>query len=255
MQQISQKIPDGVFAVWKPIGKTSADIVASVKKEIIKSLLDKKLARSVKVGHGGTLDPMAEGILVIGVGKSCKQLADFLKCKKEYVAGAIFGKSYDTLDTTGKVIAQDPEPVEFTADDLQKSCSKWVGEVAQLPPDFSAIRINGKRAYELAREGIAPALKSRNVTVDSIEIVDFCFPTANFRMKVGGGTYVRSLIRDIAADLKTYGAMSALVRTKQGPFMAESMQAPGTGVLSMDSIKEIDLIDEAMVFYKGIKEL
>ena len=158
---------NGVFAVLKPAGESSAKTVDRVKKSLIRAALGEKVnpeqqhykrfSRQIKVGHGGTLDPMATGVLVIGLNGGCKILAKYLSGPKSYCAQARFGEHYDTLDCTGKLLQRDEKWKEAlekkTCDDLQKLCDeKFVGEaIMQVPPAFSAIHVDGKRAYELAR--------------------------------------------------------------------------------------------------------
>ena len=191
--------------------------------------------RKFKVGHGGTLDPLASGVLVIGLGEGCRRLTDFLKGSKSYRATAKFGLHYDTLDITGKLLFTDKNPPLLTRQALEEACSKWVGDILQKPPAYSALKINGKRAYEISRqrsieaneegENDAPGsnmepidMPARPIKVYGIKVEEVSGDVVVFRMDVGGGAYVRSLIRDIAKELGTVAVMTDLTRTKQGAF-------------------------------------
>ena len=148
---------NGVFAVNKPAGISSAAAVSKIKHYILSNFKlgtkeRSKLFKKLKVGHGGTLDPLASGVLVIGVGEGCRRLADFLKGPKSYRATAKFGVHYDTLDITGKLLFTDKNPPTLSNQNLEEACKKWVGEILQKPPAFSALKINGERAYKISRQ-------------------------------------------------------------------------------------------------------
>lgn len=251
---------NGVFAVRKPAGPSSAQLVEQVKTALLRRFAGKRdfkqASRKLKVGHGGTLDPMASGVLVVGVNAGCRRLGEFLAGSKTYVAEALFGTHYDTLDTTGTLLRTDGTLTAIDSDKLDAACRKWTGKVMQRPPAFSAIRINGKRAYELAREASSKRpreenddkgeeemeMRERPVTVYSITVLSIEFPRVRFEMDVSGGTYVRSLIRDIAAEMGTVAAMAALERTKQGSFvMADAIdleQVPDRIQLLLNKVSE-----------------
>ena len=252
---------NGVFAVRKPPGISSAAAVSQVKNHIINSscLKDKQrslLFKKLKVGHGGTLDPMASGVLVIGLGEGCKKLAAYLSGSKIYKATAIFGLHYDTLDITGKLLFTDSK-IKLDCDSLVAACGKWTGNIMQRPPAFSAIHIKGERAYNIARELSKELCTNRNestseslelieiparpVFVQEIKILNTEENIAEFEMHVGGGVYVRSLIRDIAADIGTVGVMSNLTRTCQGIFRLESDL-----VIQIDECKNIEIVKSVM---------
>lgn len=183
----------------------------------------KWLGRKLKVGHGGTLDPMASGVLVIGLGGGCKALTAFLSGSKTYRATGSFGKAFDTLDCTGTVTeeqAELPPGLEEPAFN-QILQERFVGDIMQRPPAFSALRVNGERAYDLARQQKAVELPERPVRIDSIRLLAWDPP--EFRMEVvcGGGTYIRSLIDDSARAAGALAAMYGLERTQQGPFTLE----------------------------------
>ena len=231
---------NGVFAVNKPVGAPSASVVGKLKRHILSGIKVSvreraRLSRKFKVGHGGTLDPLASGVLVIGIGEGCKRLGNFLKGPKSYRATAKFGVHYDTLDITGKLLFTDRNPPILSKQILEEACKKWTGDIMQKPPAYSALKINGKRAYEIARrtnlevneetENHVPPtnmepidMPARPVKVYAIEIEDISNDVVIFKMDVSGGTYVRSLIRDIAKELNTVAAMTDLLRTRQGMF-------------------------------------
>lgn len=202
---------DGIIVVNKEKGFTSRDMVNKVGK----------ILGTKKIGHTGTLDPMATGVLVMCLGK-CTSLVDMITSDyKEYVAGVRLGILTDTLDTTGEVI--DKCDVSYSRDDIIDSLNSMIGEYYQEVPKYSAVKINGKKLYEYAREGIDIELPKRLVNIKSIELVSdisYCDGYIDFTIKclVSKGTYIRSLIRDIADKLDCYGVMSSLVRTRQGDF-------------------------------------
>lgn len=204
---------NGLLIVNKEKDCTSRDVVNSVSK----------ILGTKKVGHTGTLDPMATGVLVICVGK-CTKLVDMITSDcKEYVAGVKLGILTDTLDTTGNVL--EISDANFSREEIIKVLESMVGSYLQEVPVYSAVKVNGKKLYEYARRGINVELPKRMVEIKSIELVsDITYDgTVNFSIKclVSKGTYIRSLVRDIAAKLGTIGVMSSLERTKQGKFSIE----------------------------------
>ena len=202
---------DGIIVVNKEEGFTSRDMVNKVGK----------ILGTKKIGHTGTLDPMATGVLVMCIGK-CTSLVDVITSDyKEYVAGVRLGILTDTLDTTGNVIGKCS--VNYSRDEIVSSLESMVGEYYQEVPKYSAVKINGKKLYEYAREGIDVFLPNRLVNIKGIELVgdiDYHDEFIDFTIKclVSKGTYIRSLIRDIASKLGCYGVMSSLIRTRQGDF-------------------------------------
>lgn len=202
---------NGLLVVNKEKDCTSRDVVNSVSK----------ILGTKKVGHTGTLDPMATGVLVMCIGK-CTRLVDMITSDcKEYVAGVKLGILTDTLDVTGNVLKS--ESVNFSRDEIIDVLNSMVGEYLQEVPIYSAVKVNGKKLYEYARSGIDVELPKRLVNIKSIELVSdihYIGGTINFSIKclVSKGTYIRSLVRDIASKLGTIGVMSSLERTKQGMF-------------------------------------
>jgi len=205
-------VPSGLCAVHKPKGCTSANVVSRVKY-----MFDPK-GKRVKVGHGGTLDPMAEGVLILGIGEGTKQLSKYLSGSKGYAAVGLMGKAYDTLDITGKEV----ETADFghvTAEMLENALSTFRGDFLQMPPMYSALKSQGRRLYDLAREGIEVEREARPVSVYDLALVrNRELPEFSLEIECSGGFYVRSLIADICAEVGTVGCMSELVRTKQAMF-------------------------------------
>ena len=218
--QTSLQLPSGLCAVYKPKGRTSNEIVGKVKY-IINTEASKRLGSKVKVkvGHGGTLDPMAEGVLVLGLGAGTKLMGSYLSGSKGYRAGAILGSEMDTLDITGSV-TNTVDCSHITMNDLQSALAAFRGDIKQLPPMYSALRQNGKRLYELARQGIEVERELRDVTVYRLHLLSegFTLPEFGLGVECSGGFYVRSLIADLCSAVGGAGCMSSLVRTKQGAF-------------------------------------
>ncbi len=197
---------NGFINLDKAAGVSSAHEVA-----IIKHLTH------TRCGHMGTLDPMAGGVLPIAVGNACRLFGYFLEKRKRYVATFRFGKYYDTLDTTGNVLAEGGRiPCEG---EIEEVISGLVGEIMQIPPKYSAKSVGGRRGYELARKGIEFTLPPKKVVIYSIKLLGKSgVDSFDFDICCGGGTYIRSIARDMSSELGTYAAMSALKRTQSGPF-------------------------------------
>ena len=202
---------NGVLIVNKDLGYTSRDVVNVVSKHI----------GTKKVGHTGTLDPNATGVLVICVGKALKLCELLTEHDKEYIADGILGLSTDTLDMMGKVI--ESKIVNITRDEINTAIKSFKGEYLQEVPMFSAVKINGKKMYEYARNNIKVEVPSRMVNIKEIELCDdirYDDGKIFFKIKctVSKGTYIRSLIRDIGRKLNCPAVMSSLIRTRQGNF-------------------------------------
>ena len=194
-------INKGIIAVNKQKDWTSFDVVNKIKH-----LLKIKI-----VGHLGTLDPMATGVLLVTVGKATKLFDYFQNKNKTYLAKFEFGYETDTLDITGKITKKtDTLP---SIGDIKKSINKFIGEIEQVPPKYSAKNINGKRAYQLARNNEEFELKPKLVKIDDIKIVDYSNNILTVIISCGSGTYIRSICRDLAEKLNSYATMIELVRT------------------------------------------
>lgn len=205
---------NGILIVNKPKGYTSRDIV---------NIISKKL-NTKKVGHTGTLDPIAEGVLVVPIGRALKISELLTSEKKEYIAKVILGYETDMLDITGKEIKRNIPNVD--KDKLIEVLNSFIGKYNQEVPMYSAVKINGRKLYEYARSNIQITPPSKIVEIYSISLLEgpiYKDDTVEFTMKceVSKGTYIRSLIRDIAYKLSTYGTMKELIRTKQGSFLLE----------------------------------
>lgn len=205
---------NGVLVVNKPKGYTSRDIV---------NIISKKL-NTKKVGHTGTLDPIAEGVLVVPIGRALKISELLTSEKKEYIAKVILGYETDMLDITGKEIKRNIPNVD--KDKLIEVLNSFIGKYNQEVPMYSAVKVNGRKLYEYARSNIQITPPSKIVEIYSISLLEgpiYKDNTVEFTMKceVSKGTYIRSLIRDIAYKLSTYGTMKELIRTKQGSFLLE----------------------------------
>jgi tRNA pseudouridine55 synthase len=204
----------GWLILDKPVGLGSTQAVAAVKRALRTAGHGK-----AKVGHGGTLDPLASGVLPIAIGEATKLSGRMLDADKAYDFTIRFGTQTDTLDAEGKVIAQ--SDVRPTVAQVEAVLPQFIGAIAQVPPAFSALKVDGKRAYDLARAGEQVELKSRDVVVHALV---FSSPTAEemdsitLSALVSKGTYIRSLARDIAHALGTVGHVTMLRRTKAGPF-------------------------------------
>jgi len=219
---------DGILPVYKPKDWTSNDVVLKIKSIISNEVREKTNQKfKIKVGHGGTLDPMATGVLVIGLVKGCKGLESFLKGSKGYLALAVMGEATDTLDSTGKVVAK-ASTEHVTQVMMEGVLPQFRGDILQVPPMYSALKRDGKKLYELAREGIEVEREARPVHISALELLGqdpfsspsrpLLLPEFGLSVECGGGTYIRTLIADIAERCQSVAHMTALERTKQGPF-------------------------------------
>lgn len=197
----------GVLPIDKRAGISSRVVVNRIER----------LVRSERVGHTGTLDPMATGVLLMAIGSATKLVEFSHELAKGYEATFELGKSSDTLDATGEVKEADIA-VQPSAEAIQTELSKWQGRVQQVPPNFSALVIDGRRAYKMARKGVEFDLAPREVEINRLELVDYQFPFFKLNIECGSGTYVRAIGRDIAQGLGTHAIMTALTRTRVGPF-------------------------------------
>ena len=200
----------GFLLVDKPSGISSFDVIRKLRK-----ILEVK-----KMGHAGTLDPLASGLLVVAVGEGTKLLEYFIGMDKVYEVEAHFGAVSDSFDADG-VISKVSDK-EVSLDEIKKVIdAKFVGEIEQVPPKYSALKINGKKAYEMARAGEDFEMKSRRVMIDSFEIIDYQWPLVSFRVACGSGTYIRSLIHDLGGSLGLGAYVSKLRRISVGKFLVQ----------------------------------
>jgi len=194
----------GILIVDKPQGWTSQDVVSKLR-----GILHEK-----RIGHGGTLDPMATGVLPVFVGRATRAVEFFESAEKEYVAGLKLGVTTNTQDTQGEILEE--KPVSVTKEQVEAVLQKFTGDIDQIPPMFSAIKIGGKKLYELARQGKEVERKARHIRIFEMELLEGEGADYTFRTLCSKGTYVRTLCHDMGAELGCGGCMSSLRRTKAG---------------------------------------
>ena len=202
----------GVLNVNKPAQLTSRDVVNRIVRQC---------PRKTKVGHAGTLDPMATGVLVVAIGPATKLIQYAQGSSKTYVGSFRLGLRSDTEDITGTV-EELPDAPQIARSDLVAAFDQFTGQVMQTPPQYSAVKVDGQRAYKAARQGKPLDIKPRPTRIDSLQLVSFEFPDVQIEIKCGKGTYVRTLGRDIAKSLGSDSVMTALTRTAVGEFSIES---------------------------------
>ncbi|MBQ3932399.1 MAG: tRNA pseudouridine(55) synthase TruB [Lachnospiraceae bacterium] len=203
---------NGVINVYKEAGYTSHDVVAKLRG----------ILKIKKIGHTGTLDPEAEGVLPICIGNATK-LCDLITDKqKEYQGVLKLGVRTDTQDMTGKIIQSYDGDINFSQKEIEEVVQGFVGNISQIPPMYSALKVNGKKLYDLARQGIEVERKPRNITIHYINIDEVNMPYVTMTIGCSKGTYIRTLFNDIGDKLKTYGAMEKLLRTKSGNFVLDN---------------------------------
>lgn len=198
---------DGILNIYKPSGPSSHDIVAKIRK----------ITGIKKVGHAGTLDPFAEGLLIVLIGSATKLQFKFMNMDKTYVATLKLGAISDTYDKTGR-IKKTKGTKGITKRKLKGVLRDFIGEIKQTPPAYSAIKIKGKKAYELARRGEKVRLKSRKVKIYNIKVLDYKYPRLKIEVRCGKGTYIRSLANDIGQKLSTGAYLEKLIRAEIGDF-------------------------------------
>ena len=205
---------DSVRLVDKPAGITSFGVVARVRRR-----LSEKLGKKAKVGHTGTLDPFATGLMIIVTGKECRNAMNYSKLDKEYEATFRLGQTSSTGDPEGELT--DVSTTQPSKEAVEAALEQYRGEITQRPPIFSAIKINGRRAYDLARKGEVVEMPERQVTIYSLELLDYTYPEVKIRVHVSSGTYIRTLAEDIGKVLATGAYCSELRRTKVGEWSVE----------------------------------
>lgn len=208
---------DGIILIDKPSGWTSFDVVAKIRGQIRREYLEKGIKptkRQLKVGHAGTLDPFATGLLIILLGEATKRADEFLKLNKTYEATIHLGEVSSTGDPEGEIRTVDSGRSTIDKPEVEVALRKFIGQIEQTPPAFSAIKVNGQRAYKLARRGEVVKIPRREVTIHSIELIDYSYPELKIRTQVSSGTYIRTLAEDIGAELKVGAYCSMLRRTQ-----------------------------------------
>ena len=207
--------PSGVLNLHKPIGVTSRDVVNQISRPMSK----------VKVGHAGTLDPLASGVLVVCLGAATRLIEYIQRMPKTYRATILLGATSETLDADGTVVAT-VDPYIPTTAEIKLALASQVGTISQIPPQFSALRVAGKRAYDLARQGQEVVLEARPVEVYRADLVQYEWPRMDVEIECGSGTYIRSIARDVGEALGCGGLIGILTRTRIGGFLLEEAIDP-----------------------------
>ncbi|MGL4569394.1 MAG: tRNA pseudouridine(55) synthase TruB [Fusobacteriaceae bacterium] len=246
---------DGIICVNKPQGITSFDVVRKLKR----------ILKEKRIGHTGTLDPMATGVMVVCVGRATRLVQDIEGYEKEYLATFQLGYKTDTYDREGTVTERS-EMEKPDENMLKEALSTFLGDIKQVPPMYSALKIDGKRLYDLAREGITVERKARDVKIKSLDLKEYDGESGKFLCKVSKGTYIRSLIFDLGEKLGTFATMTDLIRTEVGKvklqecFTLEEMEAMAEkgdlsflqGVEEFFGYPRLELIgEENLKYYKN----
>ncbi|EJO5348170.1 tRNA pseudouridine(55) synthase TruB [Clostridium botulinum] len=230
---------DGVINVLKPKGITSFDVVREIRK----------IAKIKKVGHTGTLDPLASGVLPICIGKATKIVDYIMEGTKTYRVEMKLGSTTDTYDREGTILEE--KEVKVTSVEVEKAIKKYIGDIQQVPPMYSAIKVNGQKLYDLARKGIEIERKARKIHIYDICTLSIDLPYVVFDVKCSKGTYIRSLCFDIGKDLECGAVMWNLKRLEASPFnIKESIKLEDLNKENID--KHITPIDEALKDYEKI---
>lgn len=231
---------NGILLINKEEGITSYDVIRKLKKV---------LPKGQKIGHGGTLDPFATGLLIILLGKGTKLMNQIHSLKKEYMVKAEFGYATDTQDITGEKIEVCENLVEVSKDKIENVIKgKFLGEIYQTPPMFSAKKIKGRKAYDLAREGKEVNIEPKKITVHAFELVHYDWPYSTFFVSCSTGTYIRTLVNDLGNEIGTYATAVELERTKIGDFNLEN------AIKSEDiSLENRDYLEENVINLENLK--
>lgn len=217
---------DGILLIDKPAGMTSFGIVARIRR-----VLSEQQGKKVKVGHTGTLDPFATGLMILVIGKECKNAGLYSKLDKTYEATIRLGQTSTTGDQEGEIT--NVSDVIPTQTKVKEVLEKFTGEITQRPPIYSAIKVNGQRAYKLARAGKPVEIPERQVTIHSLEIINYKYPEIQIRANVSSGTYIRTLAEDIGAALGTGAYCTQLRRVSIGKWnIAKAQTLNDFGVYS-----------------------
>jgi tRNA pseudouridine55 synthase len=235
--------PEGLLLIDKPPGITSHDAVDRVRRAL----------GVRKIGHAGTLDPMATGLLLMGVGRATRLLRFLGDLPKEYQGEAVLGIETDTLDADGEIVCRDDEAAsKVTEAELRGAMAGLTGDLEQTPPAYSAVKVEGERLYKAARRGEAREVPPRAVRVGAFDLESFAPPAFSFLVRCSGGTYVRSLVSEVGATLGCGAHLSRLRRTAIGPFLAndarppEDPGSPRDAVAAVQHLPSVDLtVEEA----------
>ena len=205
----------------KPLGWTSFNLVSRIRGSIRRRLDIKK----IKVGHAGTLDPLATGVMIICTGKATKRIGEFQYQTKEYIAKIYLGATTPSFDLEQEVDHTYPNE-HITQELVEETLKNFIGRIEQVPPAFSACKVDGKRAYDLARKGEEVILKPKVLVIDEIELMDYSFPEITVRVVCSKGTYIRALARDIGLALGSGAHLTGLIRTRIGEIRLEDCMDP-----------------------------
>lgn len=211
---------EDVLLVDKPLLCTSFDIVGKVR-----GIVQRKANRRVKVGHAGTLDPLATGLLIICIGKMTKQIDSIQAQAKEYTGTFMMGSTTPSFDMEHPIDREFPY-AHITREMAEEAARSFIGDIQQVPPLFSAVKFSGKRAYELAREGEEAALAAKSITIYDFQLPRFELPEIDFRIRCSKGTYIRAIARDFGQTLESGAHLSALRRTRIGDYRVEDAIKP-----------------------------
>lgn len=218
---------NGLINILKPTGMTSHDVVNVIRKKF----------KIKKVGHTGTLDPNAAGVLPILIGKASKLSDFYLKQNKEYRCQMRFGIATDTKDSFGKIVSVDEKLDYIDTDKIKNTLEQFKGTIKQIPPIYSAIKVDGKKLYKLARKGISNIdIPEKEVEIFDLECIKYEFPYLTFDCKCSSGTYIRTLVDDIAKSLNTKAYMTVLIRTRSGDFLIKNS-------VNIDCVQKENIID------------
>ena len=220
----------GFLNVYKPKGKTSHDVVSILRR----------ITKIKRIGHAGTLDPFAEGVLPVSIGKATR-LIEYLDDNKAYVATVKFGEQTTTYDIEGEIINSSDKKISTI--ELQTALKLFEGEVSQIPPIYSAIKVNGKKLYEYARKGEDVEIKPRQVCIKSIKLLDFdeTKQTAKIYVECSKGTYIRSLANDLGIEMNSFGYLTNLIRVKSGQFEV-------TNSIKLEQLQHIEDVTRNLIY-------
>lgn len=220
---------NGILLVDKKKGITSFDVIREIKR---------KYPKGTKIGHTGTLDPFATGLLIIMIGREATKLMNrFHELKKRYIVEARFGFETDTQDITGIVVSKTNDGIVPTESDIKSTVNKkFLGKIKQIPPKYSAKKIKGKKAYELAREGKEFKLRPKEIEIYEFKVLAYEYPNIKYEVLCSTGTYIRTLVHDLARVLGTYATATELRRTDIGGFSVDEVDG---SIIEVDKVLEI----------------
>lgn len=222
---------DGILLIDKPIGLTSHDVVAKIRRILANETRNTQHAtRKIKVGHTGTLDPLASGLLILVLGSYTKRAQEFSKLDKTYEVELTLGSVSKTGDSEGPIVVKSAKQPNKT--EVEEVLKSFVGKIEQTPHAHSAVKVGGQRAYKLARAGKEPELKPRQVRVYRLQVTEYKYPKLSFTTEVSSGTYIRSLAEDIGKKLDTGAYVSALRRTKVGTYNVADAEIPDNLIIN-----------------------